>query len=576
LDVYHARFAERGAEAARLKGLERQISYARVAVIAAAILAAAFSQGWIALAFVATFVGLAVIHERVTRRRAGAERGAAFYARGIDRLSDRWQGKGFAGDSYRDEHHPYAVDLDLFGRGSLFELICLAVTPEGRDKLAGWLKAPADSKSEISARQDGVRELRDAVDFREQIAVVAADVHPVELAAWSVKEPVTFASWERLGALVLPPITIVVGILALARAMPVSAVIAVAATQFLLARRMGTRVAAIVAGVERAEPALAQLVRVMEVAARPHFTATRLAALQRAISGTAPPEIEHLRRRVALLDARRNQFFIPFAMVLLWTTNVAIGIERWRRTTGRQVGEWIDAVAEIEALSSLASLAFENPEFVTPQIVDGPPRFAARALGHPLINASRRVTNDLRLDEQLRLLIISGSNMSGKSTLLRSAGVAAVLAFAGGPVCARSLEITPMRVGASIQIHDSLQEGASRFYAEILRIRQILDLARGPLLFLLDEILHGTNSHDRRIGAEGVVRRLVEQGAIGLVSTHDLALAQIADALAPRGANVHFEDHLEEGRMVFDYRMRAGVVERSNALALMRSVGIDV
>jgi DNA mismatch repair ATPase MutS len=178
----------------------------------------------------------------------------------------------------------------------------------------------------------------------------------------------------------------------------------------------------------------------------------------------------------------------------------------------------------------------------------------------------------------MRLLIISGSNMSGKSTMLRTIGVNTVLALAGAPVCATSLRIAPMAVGASIRIHDSLQEGASRFYAEILRIRQVLELANSgqPLLFLLDEILHGTNSHDRRVGAEAIVRGLVERGAIGCVSTHDLTLAEVADALAPRAANVHFEDQFEEGEMRFDYRMRPGVVRRSNALALMRTIGIDV
>jgi len=206
-----------------------------------------------------------------------------------------------------------------------------------------------------------------------------------------------------------------------------------------------------------------------------------------------------------------------------------------------------------------------------PSVIEQGPLFDARALGHPLIPDDRRVTNDLRLDDTLRLLIVSGSNMSGKSTMLRSTGIAAVLAMAGAPVCATSLTIAPMAVGASIRIHDSLQENASRFYAEILRIRQVLEMSQhGPLLFLLDEMLAGTNSHDRRIGAEAIVKALVTNGAIGLVSTHDLALAEIAKD------NVHFEDHLENGQVVFDYRMRPGVVTKSNALELMRSVGIDV
>ncbi len=186
--------------------------------------------------------------------------------------------------------------------------------------------------------------------------------------------------------------------------------------------------------------------------------------------------------------------------------------------------------------------------------------------------------NDVSIGGQPRVLVLSGSNMSGKSTLLRAVGTNAVLAQAGAPVRARSLRLSPLAVGASIQAVDSLQEGESRFYAEILRLGAIVEQATAepPVLFLIDEFLHGTNSHDRRIGAEAIVRGLVERGAFGFVTTHDLALTHIADALGDQGANAHFEDHLEDGKMRFDYRMRPGVVEKSNALELMRSVGLDV
>ena len=206
--------------------------------------------------------------------------------------------------------------------------------------------------------------------------------------------------------------------------------------------------------------------------------------------------------------------------------------------------------------------------------------FEGEALGHPLIPPERCVRNDLRLGGggELRVLVVSGSNMSGKSTMLRTVGTNTVLGLAGAPVCASRLRLAPLAVGASIRIKDSIQEGTSRFYEEITRLRRITRITEEelPVLFLLDEILHGTNSHDRLIGAEAVVRGLVERGAVGLVTTHDLALAQVADALAPRGANVHFEDHLEDGRMVFDFRMQPGVVTRSNALALMRAIGLEV
>jgi DNA mismatch repair ATPase MutS len=188
------------------------------------------------------------------------------------------------------------------------------------------------------------------------------------------------------------------------------------------------------------------------------------------------------------------------------------------------------------------------------------------------------VRNDVVLGGAQQLFIVSGSNMSGKSTLLRTVGINAVLAQAGAPVRARRLRLSPLRVGVSIRILDSLQEGSSRFYAEITRLRQIVDLAGDdrPLLFLLDEILHGTNSHDRRIGAEAVVRGLVDRGALGLVTTHDLALTRMTEGLGARARNVHFEDHLEDGEIRFDYELREGVVEKSNAIALMRAVGLEV
>jgi DNA mismatch repair ATPase MutS len=235
-------------------------------------------------------------------------------------------------------------------------------------------------------------------------------------------------------------------------------------------------------------------------------------------------------------------------------------------------------VAEIEALNALANFAYERPGNPFPEIVEGEACFDGEALGHPLIAAARCIRNNVQLDNHRQLLIVSGSNMSGKSTLMRTVGINVVLALAGAPVCASRLKVSPLTIGASIHILDSLQTGASRFYAEITRLKQIVELTEGqlPLLFLLDEILSGTNSHDRRIGAEAVVRGLVKRGAIGLVTTHDLALTQIADSLGERATNVHFEDRLEHGKMIFDYRMQPGVVQRSNALELMRAVGIEV
>jgi len=293
-----------------------------------------------------------------------------------------------------------------------------------------------------------------------------------------------------------------------------------------------------------------------------------------------PPskQIARLKLLIDLLDSRRNMFFALISVILLWPLHCAIAIENWRQKSGPAVAHWLAAVGELEALSSLASYSYERPNDPFPEVIDGEARFEGEGFGHPLLPEARNVRTDLFLSDSPAVLIVSGSNMSGKSTLLRTVGANTILAQAGAPVRALRLRLSPLQVGASIRIQDSLQGGASRFYAEITRLRQIVNLTGGtlPVLFLLDEILHGTNSHDRRIGAEGVVNGLIQRGAIGLVTTHDLALTRIVEELPTQTANVHFEDHLEGGRMTFDYLLRAGVLQRSNALELMRSVGLEV
>jgi DNA mismatch repair ATPase MutS len=239
---------------------------------------------------------------------------------------------------------------------------------------------------------------------------------------------------------------------------------------------------------------------------------------------------------------------------------------------------WLTVIGETEALAALACFAYENPAYPFPELLNDGPLFEATGLGHPLLPQAECIVNDVSLTPQLRLLVVSGSNMSGKSTFLRTIGANAVLALAGAPVRAQALRLSPLAIGATLRIQDSLLAGRSRFYAEITRLRQIVDRTHEPLpvLFLLDEMLHGTNSHDRRIGAEAVVRTLLARPTIGLLTTHDLALAELAERLAPAAANVHFADHLVDGTLQFDYRLRPGVVQHSNALALMRAVGLDV
>jgi hypothetical protein len=587
---YEQRLAARRTDATAARRLATRISQARLAVFALGVVLAGVALGakrldprWL-LAPALGFAALVALHDRVLRRRDAREHSVRYYEDGVARLDAKFAGRGPSGERFRDPEHPYADDLDLFGEAGLFDLLCRARTAAGEATLAGWLLAPAPS-DEVRGRQHAVAELAPALALRESLALVgdsvATGLHADALMRWGESAPAAPAPALRIAfvALALASAALIAGTLAGAPLLiPWLAVLAIGA---LVAATQRRRVRRAIAETEAPARDLALLARLLAVLESQRFESPRLVTLRSAIATAGVPasrEIARLGRLVEVLDARRNQLFAPIGAALFFTTQVALAIDAWRARCGPVLRAWIDATAEFEALASLATHAHEHPNDVFPELCDGPPRFEAEALGHPLLPESRCVRNDVRLGDAPRLLLVSGSNMSGKSTLLRSVGVATVLAQAGAPVRAQSLLLSPLAVGASLRVFDSLKDGHSHFYAEIRRLRQVVELITGkiPVLFLLDEILHGTNSHDRRIGAEAVVRNLVARGALGLVTTHDLALAKIADELGARAANVHFEDQVQDGVMHFDYRMRPGVVTRSNALALMRAVGLEV
>jgi hypothetical protein len=587
-DEYQRREARHREQAAAAARREETISRVRlgVAVLAAAIGWLALADGrlspWWLAAPAALFTGLLVAHRHVRRRRARAERGAAFYARGLARLAGHWAGRGRDGGRFRDLHHPYADDLDLFGEGSLYELLCEARTSMGEETLARWLLGPSDPAT-VRERQAATRVLATQLDLREDLAVlgdeVAATVRRDALATVATPAAHPASAGLRLGAAAVSAATLaVVAGWAVGGVSPLVALGALA-VQYVVGWWLRDRVRDADRAVAGHGPDLDLLAAVLERFEREPLGSPLLARLHAALlsSGRHPSQaVRRLRVWVDLLDSRRNQFFAPFALLTMWGVHCALAVEAWRARHGPSVGTWLAAVGELEALCSVAGYAWEHPDDVYPAIEERETCFEAEALGHPLIADERCVRNDVALGGATRVLIVSGSNMSGKSTLLRAVGTAVVLALAGAPVRASRLRLSCMRLGATLRIRDSLQEGTSRFYAELVRLRDLVHIADGPipLLFLLDEILHGTNSHDRRLGAAAVVRGLVRRGAIGLVTTHDLALSEVADDAEVHAVNVHFEDRLVDGQMMFDYRVRPGVVRTSNALALMRTLGL--
>jgi hypothetical protein len=589
-EEYARRLEARRAWAAQLARRHQYLANARLATFLAGVVLAVLSfwpqrvaAFWLVVPAVA-FVALVVWHRRVNEARRRAERAVAFYERGLARLDNRWMGKGEPGTRFLDEQHPNAADLDLFGTGSVFELLCTARTRKGEDTIAAWLLAPAPLE-EIRERQEAVAELCPRLDLREEFALLGADlpagIDLAGLVAWGLALPILQNGWTRIVAAVLPLITVVTLALWWGQRTGSAPFLAALAIQGAFALWLMQSVQRVVKPMERKEHDLRLFAGLLARLEGEQFNSCYLRTLREKLdtSGVPPSRrIAQLSRLADWLDAGHNQLFALFAPLLLWTTQMAFAIEAWRATAGSAIARWLDAVGRFEALCALAAYAYENPLDPFPEIVPEGPLFAGKGLGHPLMPLSKCVRNDIYLGGELRLLVVSGSNMSGKSTLLRTVGVNAVLAFAGAPVRAQRLRISPLAVGATLRIQDSLQAGRSRFYTEITRIHQLLDLAKQspPLLYLLDEFLQGTNSHDRRIGAEAVLRTLVDCGAIGLLTTHDLALADIADRLAPRAGNVHFEDQFVDRTLAFDYKMRPGVVTTSNALGLMRAIGIEV
>jgi hypothetical protein len=685
--TYRSRLAARRGEAERLERRHATLAWLRLAIFLAAAAMVAImgrtSPPWLVVPLL-LFVPLLFIHARVLNARDRAMRAAAFYERGLARLEDRWQGSGERGERFRDPDHLYAEDLDLFGAGGLFELLTTTRTAGGENTLAGWLLAPAEPVT-IRERQGAVADLGQRLDLREDLAVLGPDVQASvrtdDLTAWAAAPPQLHGTWPRFVLPLVAAVSTGLVIQWIWTAQPPDLLVPALVVQGLLALRFRHGVHHVAHGIDQREQELRVLATLMERIEREAVESPLLQALRdrlRATGHSPAFEVRRLARLVEILSSGHNQIFAPISALLLLGTQLAFAIERWRARCGPAVPQWLAAVAEYEALSALATYSAEHPEDPFPVIAEGDPAFEADALAHPLLPGATAVANDVRLGGGgwPRLLLVSGSNMSGKSTLLRTVGLNTVLAQAGGPVRARRLTLTPLNIGATLRIQDSLQAGRSRFFAEITRISQIVALTadtsvlrsdlrppqgppssaptsvlrsdlrppqeppssaptsvlrsdlrppqrppssaatsvprsdlrppQGPpssagtsvlrsdlglpaegarpetsktergVLFLLDELLAGTNSHDRLQGATGILSGLVDRAAIGLATTHDLALTAIVDGLDGRATNVHFEDRFADGVLTFDYKLKPGVVQSSNALALMRAVGLDV
>jgi hypothetical protein len=542
-----------------------------------------------ALALVA-FLTLIVIHSRLTARGRRASELAAVNEEALARLERDWdrlpevRDRGPAG-------HPYAHDLDIFGHGSMARLLDTTGTGVGRARLHQWVLAPAELEA-ARRRQEGVRELAPLLDFRQRLQVAGRLAGAPDRRALD-----EFLDWAEAGPWLLRrPLLIWT-----ARMVPIATLVllglqidgVIGQAWWLIPLTVGLVIAAWVRRpihrlLDRAslgDASLRDYASLVQQIQEQEFTAAPLREIRAALTAEcdARLELERLGWLTELAELRNSGlFYLIIHFVTLWDVHVLWGLERWQRRAGRHVREWTDHVAEMDAAAALSGLVMDEPGWCFPELADAGDRFEAEGLAHPLLKAHERVPNDIAVGPPGTFLMVTGSNMSGKSTLLRAIGVNAVLALAGGPVCAARLRIPPLDVHTSMRVEDSLERGVSLFMAELQQLKRVVDAADAAreghlLLYLLDEILHGTNTAERQVAVREVLAHLLHRPAVGAISTHDLELAgtePLASAVDP----VHFREtvHPEghEPPMTFDYRLRPGIATSTNALKLVRLVGL--
>ena len=536
------------------------------------------------LAGMAIFFVLLKKHRQVARQRDLWRHSANLNQDEAARLELQFS-RPETGQEFAVKNHAYAHDLDLFGTHSLFRLLNRARTQAGQQTLAQWLLFPAD-EIEISVRQQAVAELKPLIDWRQNLEATA-------LLEPSIAQPTDFLkNWvqtpdspviKRFGALRwLPILTIGLILVAQFEFLPwIFAVVLLVVHGFVLSQ-IFPLIKTYSEQSDQIVKALKAFGILLEQIEKQDFMSDKLKALQRQLRGdnqTASTAIGRLARLTENLNYRLNiYFFVAVGLPTLWDLQWMTQIENWKKIHANHLMTWLQVLAEIEALNSLAGFAAANPEGVFPEISSEPLHVEARALAHPLIGKMQRVANDFSIDGVGQTVVITGSNMSGKSTFLRTVGVNISLALAGSVVCAEAFVCSRLRVYTSMRTQDSLEENTSSFYAELKRLKTLLEMSEQnnpPVLYFLDEILKGTNSADRHSGAKALILQLHQKSASGFVSTHDLELGELAtqhDFIKNRSFNSVFAD----GKLHFDYTLQEGICREFNAAELMRQIGIDL
>lgn len=545
-----------------------------------------FSAWWLSL-FIFFFITLVLIHELVVTKQIKTQYKVDFFTRGLDRINGEWHKNQIDHKLELVKDHLFAHDLEIFGKDSLFNLLCTAFTQSGKEQLQNWL-SNTPSKSLIEDRQIAAQELSEQVDFRLKLSVEAAGlehtIHPERLIKWA-KSEAYFSKSQLISFQVIAWIlscSMLIGLVTWGYYnQPPIIFFSVLLLELAFYSFINKKLAPLFAEMGSPNKELNFISSLLQILENKTFSSRFLKDLQGGLgnsSGVASQEIFKFDKLIQRLDMRRNQLFAVLAYLFMWSVHFGLRIERWRLEHGQDIPHWLETVGEFEAINSIANYAFEHPQDNYPELKDGPAFFHGEELGHPLMADSECIRNSIKLNKDCGLWIISGSNMCGKSTFLRVIGINLVMSYLGAPIRGKSLSLSPLTLGSSINVQDSLEKGHSKFYAEILQVKRLVEAAKSkpPVLFLMDELLHGTNSHDRLLGAKSIITHMLKNDGIGLITTHDLTLTKAIDELNLSAKNMHFQDQFEGDKLRFDYKVHSGVVKKSNALELMRSIGIDV
>ncbi|WP_350342663.1 DNA mismatch repair protein [Proteinivorax tanatarense] len=536
-------------------------------------------ENYIGVFFVILFIVFIVVHGKVKEKEKYLSMLAQLNKQGIERLEGKWREFSDQGDEYIDEHHFFTYDLDVFGKNSLYQWINSTTTFLGRQKFTNILKKPPQDIELINYRQDAIQELAEAVDFRQNLqgyGLIFKDslIDPTELINWT-KEKVESSFFYSVLRF-FPILTLAAAYFSYTSGM-LAPFAMVAIIQTLIAISIFAKVGEKLQQLGKYKDQITANAHLIELIENHNFKSPLLIKLQKRLSrqGNASEKLKALDKVMSLLSIRFQQWYFLFNILTLWDTHCLLGLNRWKREHGAKVDVYIEVLASFDELSSFAVLNFENSDWTVPTITNRA-QIMGENVGHPLIRKKERVTNDIAISDNSPILMITGSNMSGKSTYLRTVGINSLLAFCGAKVCANEFTISPMEICTSMRVQDDINSNVSSFYAELKRVRNILQHAKEGkrVLFLLDEIFKGTNSKDRHAGAKALIKELYNYKAMGLVSTHDLELADLENEIKLK--NYHFTEHYINDDIKFDYKLREGVAKTFNAKYLMKKMGIDV